>query len=618
MFVLSLGISATTLGSRSISDGSISKNNNNNKNLSSKNLLGLKINIFKFLNDLLYRLPQQQQHQQQKKVLFPSLLDSSITNLNNSKNQSKLPINCAADDLDLSLGGSNDQIEFFTNFMSNSGNVVLDSNSVSTANSAVSSLSNSGILMAPQSHNQNSYQNQFNTNGFNNANGQKTPYYYNTPGSGIPINHPSAKQNVPEFDDFFDVHQNQFNARNDQLLHHHQQQKQQQQQHNHSQSFQPQQQQSQNEIQQFEDFNNGYNLNNVLGLNQPTPYFNDFNHQVDIYLSSSAVSSNESYINPLDDEFFKKFNSTNNNASATNNTSNSELNAYNVTPFSSIDILVGDEDDEIEDFSRKRKFDSISSVSSSSYEYSLSQEQFIPPTSLPNTRKPSLLQNQSQIKQQSTSPKKYKKKKADLKKDSIKKVKKELIAQSKITQQQPIIQENKKSSRSNSMNNGEGLAHSCPHCDAAFKVKGYLTRHLKKHNSAKAFMCPFYQEPSDGTSGTKCHPTGGFSRRDTYKTHLKALHFIYPPGTKSNERNSISGRCAGCFQFFENNVQWLETHIETGSCKGTVEFKLQQQRPTQNTNDNTSNNIKVKSEIDFNEEELGIHANHYIKQEILD
>lgn len=116
----------------------------------------------------------------------------------------------------------------------------------------------------------------------------------------------------------------------------------------------------------------------------------------------------------------------------------------------------------------------------------------------------------------------------------------------------------------------------CPQCDAGFKVKSYLTRHMRKHNNAKAFVCPFFEEAEaeDGGSvaknGTKCHPTGGFSRRDTYKTHLKALHFIYPPGTKLSERNTTGGRCAGCFEFFDSNIEWLKDHIEGGACKGTV------------------------------------------------
>lgn len=119
--------------------------------------------------------------------------------------------------------------------------------------------------------------------------------------------------------------------------------------------------------------------------------------------------------------------------------------------------------------------------------------------------------------------------------------------------------------------------YACKQCDAVFRVKLYLTRHLRKHYNAKAFVCPFYQESDEpdtaGVPGTKCHLTGGFSRRDTFKTHLKALHFIYPPGTKSSARGSTGGRCAGCFNFFESNVLWLKNHIESGDCKGAVMHK---------------------------------------------
>lgn len=109
----------------------------------------------------------------------------------------------------------------------------------------------------------------------------------------------------------------------------------------------------------------------------------------------------------------------------------------------------------------------------------------------------------------------------------------------------------------------------CPHpdCNSVFKVKGYLTRHLKKHNANKTFICPFYGQDS------KCHPSGGFSRRDTFKTHLKALHFVYPAGTKSLERNFKSGRCGGCFLFFDNNADWLQNHIEAGLCTGVVNYR---------------------------------------------
>lgn len=119
--------------------------------------------------------------------------------------------------------------------------------------------------------------------------------------------------------------------------------------------------------------------------------------------------------------------------------------------------------------------------------------------------------------------------------------------------------------------------HVCTECNATFKVKSYLTRHSRKHTNAMAFMCPFHDISAVDNFGnviksaTKCHPTGGFSRRDTYKTHLKALHFIYPPGTKSSDRNSTGGRCAGCFEYFESNARWLKYHIECDQCKGLQE-----------------------------------------------
>lgn len=134
----------------------------------------------------------------------------------------------------------------------------------------------------------------------------------------------------------------------------------------------------------------------------------------------------------------------------------------------------------------------------------------------------------------------------------------------------------------------------CSICHASFKVKSYRTRHMKKHRAEKPYKCPFYaSEPgadseSDSSAettpcatsdhaehkkrrlGTKCHPTGGFSRRDTFKTHLRALHFIYPTGTKSGNRSHVSGRCAGCFKEFKNNDEWLCKHIETNQCPAMV------------------------------------------------
>ncbi|GMM30918.1 hypothetical protein DAMA08_036630 [Martiniozyma asiatica (nom. inval.)] len=106
----------------------------------------------------------------------------------------------------------------------------------------------------------------------------------------------------------------------------------------------------------------------------------------------------------------------------------------------------------------------------------------------------------------------------------------------------------------------------CPHCSTPFRVKGYLTRHLKKHAEHKPFVCPYY----DINSVSKCHQTGGFSRRDTFKTHLKALHFVYPTGTKSGERGNKQGRCAGCFKQFESNGKWLADHVMKNNCEAML------------------------------------------------
>lgn len=112
--------------------------------------------------------------------------------------------------------------------------------------------------------------------------------------------------------------------------------------------------------------------------------------------------------------------------------------------------------------------------------------------------------------------------------------------------------------------------HQCPHCDATFKIRGYLTRHLKKHAEKKAYLCPFHEFSvyiDENNVKHKCHPSGGFSRRDTYKTHLKLRHFKYPKGTKTKERNHISGHCLMCGDEFPNAEIWCELHVEGGECK---------------------------------------------------
>ncbi|CCH58610.1 hypothetical protein TBLA_0A08200 [Henningerozyma blattae CBS 6284] len=60
---------------------------------------------------------------------------------------------------------------------------------------------------------------------------------------------------------------------------------------------------------------------------------------------------------------------------------------------------------------------------------------------------------------------------------------------------------------------------------------------------------------------SNCHQTGVFSRCDTFKNHLKALHFEYPPGTKKKDRLLVSGRCKHCGLKFKNVDVWLKTHV---------------------------------------------------------
>ncbi|CAI4057734.1 hypothetical protein SUVZ_02G5690 [Saccharomyces uvarum] len=105
----------------------------------------------------------------------------------------------------------------------------------------------------------------------------------------------------------------------------------------------------------------------------------------------------------------------------------------------------------------------------------------------------------------------------------------------------------------------------CHYCDATFRIRGYLTRHIKKHAIRKAYHCPFFNcaTPPD----LRCHNSGGFSRRDTYKTHLKARHVLYSKGVKPQDRNKSSGHCAQCGEYFPIIENFVENHIESGDCK---------------------------------------------------
>ena len=121
----------------------------------------------------------------------------------------------------------------------------------------------------------------------------------------------------------------------------------------------------------------------------------------------------------------------------------------------------------------------------------------------------------------------------------------------------------KKSNNGNSTKTGPFICH---YCDSTFRKRRYLTRHIKKHAIEKAYRCPFYR--GDLPPRLRCHSSGGFSRRDTYKTHLRTRHLLYPEGVRPQDRSRSSGHCAQCGEFFPNVENWVELHVESGKCSG--------------------------------------------------
>ena len=93
----------------------------------------------------------------------------------------------------------------------------------------------------------------------------------------------------------------------------------------------------------------------------------------------------------------------------------------------------------------------------------------------------------------------------------------------------------KSSSSSSSSNSAKTGPFICHYCDSTFRKRGYLTRHIKRHPIVKAYRCPFYRE--DLAPRLRCHSSGGFSRRDTYKTHLRTRHLLYPEGVRPQDRS---------------------------------------------------------------------------------
>lgn len=103
----------------------------------------------------------------------------------------------------------------------------------------------------------------------------------------------------------------------------------------------------------------------------------------------------------------------------------------------------------------------------------------------------------------------------------------------------------------------------CSTCERAFKRVNDLMRHEKCHLSKLGqwqFNCPFHAQ------GCACHISGKFTRCDTYKNHLKAIHFKYPPNTPKANRSSVPGNCRGCGLAFPSVAIWLSNHVKTNSC----------------------------------------------------
>lgn len=121
------------------------------------------------------------------------------------------------------------------------------------------------------------------------------------------------------------------------------------------------------------------------------------------------------------------------------------------------------------------------------------------------------------------------------------------------------------------IHNKDSKPYVCATCNRPFKRLNDLIRHEKCHLSQLGeweYQCPFHpgSDLLRSNRGEICHHTGYFTRCDTYKNHLKAIHFRYPPNTLKSERSKVGGHCRECNEYFENVQEWLTKHIETNQC----------------------------------------------------
>lgn len=110
--------------------------------------------------------------------------------------------------------------------------------------------------------------------------------------------------------------------------------------------------------------------------------------------------------------------------------------------------------------------------------------------------------------------------------------------------------------------------HVCKICGRGFSRPNDLFRHFKCHwkkigADGGQFKCPFKSGPHGDQC---CHLLGIFSRCDTYKNHLKAIHFQYPGGTRKSERSFVPGCCRLCKKEFRNVDEWFTTHVDNSEC----------------------------------------------------
>lgn len=117
--------------------------------------------------------------------------------------------------------------------------------------------------------------------------------------------------------------------------------------------------------------------------------------------------------------------------------------------------------------------------------------------------------------------------------------------------------------------------HICEYCSRGFARPNDLFRHIKCHwkeigSDKGQFKCPY----KNHTSGDHCgHNSGIFSRCDTFKNHLKAIHFQYPNGIKKEQRAKSAGTCRMCQLSFDSVDDWLTNHLEKNKCPYANEYK---------------------------------------------